>query len=52
ENLVDFNDTETKEEAREREARADEEIRAQLKEIKRFQAEVDKRVAIEATTLE
>ncbi|KAH9294634.1 hypothetical protein KI387_038222, partial [Taxus chinensis] len=51
ENLVDFTDVKTEEEAREREARADEEIRAQLEEIERLQAEADERAATEAIAL-
>ncbi|KAH9295045.1 hypothetical protein KI387_038633, partial [Taxus chinensis] len=51
ENLEDFTDVETEEEAREREVRADEEIRAQLEEIERLQAEADERVVTEAATL-
>ncbi|KAH9317483.1 hypothetical protein KI387_019252, partial [Taxus chinensis] len=50
-NLVDFIDVETEEEAREREARAEEEIRAQLEEIERLQAKVDERAAAKATAL-
>ncbi|KAH9296103.1 hypothetical protein KI387_039691, partial [Taxus chinensis] len=42
----------TEEEAREREARAEVEIRAQIEEIERAQAKVDARAIVEVVTLE
>ncbi|KAH9289371.1 hypothetical protein KI387_033488, partial [Taxus chinensis] len=45
-NLENFTDVET-EEVRKREARAEEEIRAQINEIKRLQAEANEREAVE-----
>ncbi|KAH9313544.1 hypothetical protein KI387_022171, partial [Taxus chinensis] len=50
-NVEYFTDIETKEEAREREARVDKEIRAQLKETERLQPKVDERATIEVATL-
>ncbi|KAH9287949.1 hypothetical protein KI387_032066, partial [Taxus chinensis] len=52
ENLEDLTDVETKEEARERESRVEVEIRAQIEEIERLQAEVEVRAAAKFVAIE
>ncbi|KAH9302083.1 hypothetical protein KI387_013666, partial [Taxus chinensis] len=51
ENLEYFTDVEIEEEARQRDVRSNEEIRAQLKEIERLQAKADERTSVEAVAI-